>query len=277
MKGARLLGTLSGRSARNFSGARVNDAILRENILNASLPHVNSLGWSNEAIAQGVLDLGYSAQVHTVITKGPVELVEKFIEKKRAFVSEKMKLYLSGKECSDSADVRSPSMEAFHVVVDTKEVSNSNKDSTDNINNIPTPPAAPVRRSRADILNKAISLHLEYTYPHLGKWPGAVALLLEPSHVPNTIRLVRANIEDIVDFASIETSRLDWYTERFGLLAVICSAEMMLMQDKTENFSETRSVDYYYSCLFPVIYSVSRFFVYCVVIFSRDQWVTMNQ
>ncbi len=57
-----------------------SDSSVRSAVLAAALKHVARLGWTNAALAAGVADLGLSAASVGMFARGPVELVEHFIE-----------------------------------------------------------------------------------------------------------------------------------------------------------------------------------------------------
>ncbi|XP_050715036.1 ubiquinone biosynthesis protein COQ9, mitochondrial-like isoform X2 [Eriocheir sinensis] len=64
---------------------------LKEEILEASLPFVHSLGWSEDAIAQGAETLGYSSMVHGMFPGGGVELVNYFYGQSNSKLDEVLK------------------------------------------------------------------------------------------------------------------------------------------------------------------------------------------
>lgn len=67
------------RNVRLCSGAATN----RHTILECALLRVGEYGWTEEALARGAIDAGLPALSHKIIERGPVELVQLFLEKKR--------------------------------------------------------------------------------------------------------------------------------------------------------------------------------------------------
>ncbi len=55
-------------------------AELRLQVLAAALKHVPQHGWSSEALALGAVDAGLPAVAHGIFSRGPIELVEYFME-----------------------------------------------------------------------------------------------------------------------------------------------------------------------------------------------------
>mmetsp|Transcript_23984 Transcript_23984/g.70358 ORF Transcript_23984/g.70358 Transcript_23984/m.70358 type:complete len:324 (-) Transcript_23984:53-1024(-) len=52
----------------------------KELVLKHALAHVPNMGWTNESLACGAVDAGLPAVSHGVVSRGPVELVEYFME-----------------------------------------------------------------------------------------------------------------------------------------------------------------------------------------------------
>lgn len=95
----------------NSSNSNINnDYDLRNKILTHSLQYVKELGWTNEALVKGMHDVlghnssnnnntsssstqDYSSLAHAIVARGPTEMIELFIEKKRVHVAEIMKSY----------------------------------------------------------------------------------------------------------------------------------------------------------------------------------------
>lgn len=81
-------------AARNISLSKFNISLfsshstvnVKTRILEHSLPHVHSCGWTDKTLILGSDDAGFSSLSHTIFTRGPVELVEFFLQKKRTFV-----------------------------------------------------------------------------------------------------------------------------------------------------------------------------------------------
>ena len=60
----------------------------REQILEKALCHVHELGWSEKALAQASVDIGLPPLSHTIVERGPAEIVELFMRKKSVTLSQ---------------------------------------------------------------------------------------------------------------------------------------------------------------------------------------------
>jgi hypothetical protein len=154
----------SGSSHSNSSSA--DDAVLREKIIAAAMNHVPVVGWTDEAIVRAVKDLGmyacawvdwkvnvdfsftadFPAHTHKILTRGPVELVHDFLEKKRQRVFHRM-IELRQEELQHTAaDAGAAGLEGFDSVEGKR-------------------------------LFVAVDLHLNELKPYLPMWPRAIALM----------------------------------------------------------------------------------------------------
>ena len=82
VRGARLVSSRGVRAAaprqlalRCLTQTTAPGAQERRDILKASVPHVASLGWCDDALAAGARDLGLSAAAQGQVTNGAVDLV----------------------------------------------------------------------------------------------------------------------------------------------------------------------------------------------------------
>lgn len=73
--------------APKFSENHIN---FTQELLKASLPYVQTLGWSKAAMAQGAKDLGLSPLTIGMCINGEADLVYYFLEEKRSFVKKSM-------------------------------------------------------------------------------------------------------------------------------------------------------------------------------------------
>lgn len=185
-------------SSTAFEGK--TDDEIRYTILETALSNVPLLGWTDDALAKAMRDVGYDSLTHKMIASGPVDLVTHFMTKKREHVSELLskKYALVGLE-------------------DDGSQSNSN-----------------------EVVNDAIEMHLDYIAPYLSSWPKALALLAEPSQLPTTVQLMTESADDICHFAGLRSSRMDWYSDRGLVLVVFCSTELFMLTDYSENMQDTR-------------------------------------
>lgn len=185
-------------STTTFEGK--TDDEIRYTILQTALSNVPLLGWTDDALAKAMRDVGYDSLSHKMIASGPVDLVTHFMTKKREHVSELLskKYALVGLE-------------------DDGSQSNAN-----------------------EVVNDAIEMHLDYIAPYLSSWPKALALLAEPSQIPSTIQLMTETADDICHFAGLRSSRMDWYSDRGLVLVVFCTTELYMLTDYSENMQDTR-------------------------------------
>ena len=63
---------------------------IRERILRSALANVPLLGWTDDAVAKAMKDVGYDSLSHTMIANGPLELVTYFMDMKRDHVSKRL-------------------------------------------------------------------------------------------------------------------------------------------------------------------------------------------
>jgi len=68
-------------STSNYDSSKRTTEDIRTRILDASEKYVSSMGWSEEALAQGASDLGLSGASHGQFGRGAVELVEHVAQK----------------------------------------------------------------------------------------------------------------------------------------------------------------------------------------------------
>ena len=177
-----------------------SDSEIREKILHSALGNVPLLGWTDDAVAKAMKDVGYDSLSHKMIENGPVELVTYFMSMKRAHVSKKLN-------------------EKYSLVRLDDEGQQTNAD---------------------EVVYDAIEMHLDYIAPYLSSWPKALALLAQPSQLPHTVQLMTETADDICHYAGMRASRMDWYTDRGLVLLVFCSTELFMLTDYSENMQHTR-------------------------------------
>ena len=200
-----------------------NNNDLRNKILKYSLLYVKDLAWTKDALVKGMQDAlieqnsnssnndsnsssnnkeTYSSIAHAIVSRGPTEMIELFIENKRIHVLDIMK------NNNDNND-------------------NNNNNNNDNLININ--------------LNKALNAHIDYLGPYIHTWSDALALMAEPRQIPNSLTIMNNVLVDLIEYSNIKSKRLEWYSERLLLLSVYSSVELYMITDNSENFIETRS------------------------------------
>ena len=204
---------------------------LRNDILEASLKNVHMLGWTQETIVKAVLDLGLPPLTHRVLGRGPVELVEFFIDKKRAFAKERVAdLRAQWNNTAHSASMNSSS---------SSQTAPSSGDAHDSQQN--THAAHHVTGQDVDtILQVAIEAHIDYIYPYAHTWPSALATFADPSQASYAVTTAMQLADDIVSMSDIQASRGDWYTERLLATMLYSSTELFMLTDTSENLQDTK-------------------------------------
>lgn len=193
---------------------------LRGDILEASIKNVAALGWTQECIAKGVMDLGLPPLTHRVLGRGPVELVEYFIDKKRNYAKERVAA-LQAKRNQPEPSTESEPTDARR----TDSFSQADHRSP---------------LTTDEILQEAIEAHIDYIAPYVHTWPSALALFADPMQVSVAMTTGLQLADDIVTYGGIEASRGDWYTERLLAIMLYTSTELYLLTDTSPNFADTR-------------------------------------
>jgi ubiquinone biosynthesis protein COQ9 len=193
-----------------------DDEDAKSKLLYASLKKVTEFGWTDDAIMKGIEDIGLSPIAFKILPRGAIELVDFFLKNRQAYV--KMTMETDTNELDKKM---------------TKEASDNNDESIgdDDVNHMPL---------RDQKLYKAIMAHMEYTKPFKSIWPDALALIVEPQNIPNSFNILSDHIEDISNFAQIETARMDWYSERLALVSLYISTELFMIQDESNDLQSTR-------------------------------------
>eukprot|EP01038_Epipyxis_sp_PR26KG_P007110 gene7110-9702_t len=81
----------SGSSNEQGNSQNFNQFDLKQRILEESLKNVGLYGWSDESIVRAVNTLNMPSLTYKMISRGPVEIVELFLTKKREYVKEQIK------------------------------------------------------------------------------------------------------------------------------------------------------------------------------------------
>lgn len=195
----------------------------RDLLLDAALKNVSALGWSEDAIATAATEIGLPPLSHKIACRGPVEVVEFFMKKKRDHVQTIMQQQLENDEV-----LGTEALNGSVELVGEEEPKTTTKVHIKSAANI------------EEVIYKAVEIHIDYLAPYISSWPSALALLAEPQQVPYTMEILIDIVDDLCQFAKIKTSRLDWYGERVLLLSVLSTTELFMLTDKSEKFIETR-------------------------------------
>ena len=94
-----------GTCVQHYSvGSTGGNSRIKHDILEKSLEYVHALGWTENNIAQSVLDLGMPPLSHRLLDRGAVEIVEHFLENKRKHVREHVKEFFAQRHSVQSKD-----------------------------------------------------------------------------------------------------------------------------------------------------------------------------
>ena len=200
-------------------------------ILEKALSHVHEHGWSERALAQAAVDIGLPPLSHKIVERGPAEIVELFLRKKRDFVN-------SSLVAGDSTGTDGGARQEAEEIVEGEVVDESHKVNDEGV-------------KEKDMLFKAIEGHMEYIMPYASSWPSALALMLGPEQVLHSTQLAADLADDLVEYAGLHPTRSDWYTDRAILFSIYSSTQLFLLTDKSEGYVETRrflesALDRYY-------------------------------
>ena len=231
--------SLKQHTVRLRRGMSTEGRNLRVEILEASLNNVAALGWTQDSIAKGVMDLGLPPLSHRVLGRGPAEVVEYFIEKKRSFAKGKIaELYSKPSEPTGKSNETAEN--DSNEVKPGEESANATKasDSSERGYNSEEPHTHHVHPN--DILRVAMEAHIDFMAPYIHTWPSALALFADPMQLSVAMTTGMQLADDIVSLGDSQASRSDWYTERMLAVMLYSSTELYMLTDNSPNFMETR-------------------------------------
>ena len=206
----RLLSSAAGGSSGGGAGADVKLALLE-----GALLHVETLGWTDVALAKAATEIGLSPLTHSLASRGAVELVEHFLKKKREHVSK--------------------------VVLSFKDELCVARERGDGAGEEPAGAQQGIDKKRSVLLlTRAIEAHMDFIAPHRQTWSSALALVAAPQNALNTLGAVADLADDLCEFADIQATRSDWYTERCLLLALYGSVELFVLTDSSVGLKESK-------------------------------------
>ena len=184
--------------------------------------HVPTEGWSKAALARGAVDVGLPAASHGIFARGPVELVEYFMEEScyataRAMAAEQQEAQqqhqpLDSEESSTRAD---PS----HAHTQQSAPNHCNEGDA----------------AAAATMTRVIELRLQQLEPYLSTWPQAMAMGLTsgPTAAATTVRNVALLADEMCHAAGLVRTDARWYTDRAVMASVYGAAELMMLTDKS--------------------------------------------
>lgn len=172
-----------------------NEESLRKKILENSLKFVPELGFSREAISQGVAEAGLSeASTNGIFKNGSFDLIDFFYKKSNADLSD----YLS-------------------ELIKAGEIKKKN-----------------------ELVRLAIIRRLELTQPYIKHWPEAMAVMtFNPSYALQSVENLLRLCDEIWYQLGDQSTDINWYSKRLILAGIYKSTEFFMLQDKSENYSDT--------------------------------------
>lgn len=174
----------------------------RAKILDSALKHVETLGWSTEALAKGCTENNLSVGSVGMFPNGAGDLVNHFMT-----------------SCNKEIDMKLSELGAR--TSPEERFSSSSQERT------------------TEKLAAALQLRLEMTLPYLQAWPQAMAIGALP---PQCIDTIAANAElmDIIWRHVGDTSTgPEWYSKRAALGLVYTAAELHLLTDSSPGHQAT--------------------------------------
>ena len=90
------------------------------------------------------------------------------------------------------------------------------------------------------ILYDSIYSHVSYLSPFIPNWPSALALLVNSNYASKAAGTMINLADDICHLSGLKSSRLDWYTDRSMVLAILCSTELYSLTDTSDDMNDTR-------------------------------------
>jgi rpsU-divergently transcribed protein len=171
--------------------------------MRAALANVPELGWTDDAVAKAVKEVGYDSIAHKMIDHGAADLVRYFMQQKRVHVQQ----FISDKYPPHDDEHEEDEDAATHAKL---------------------------------VVHDAIACHMEYIAPYKASWPSALAVVSEPSQLPKTLEVMADTADDICHLAGMNSSRLDWYTDRALILMVYGTTEMYMLTDYSDDMHDTK-------------------------------------
>lgn len=172
---------------------------IKTKILNASLNFVHDLGWSQQAISAGAESIGYPGIIHGMFPNQGADLVHYF--------------YMA---CN-------------------KELNSMLKKRQEALRSLP----AKEKQTFEKQLNDAVETRLRMIVPYKKTWPQALALMSLPPNVPKSLANLLTLADDICYYAGDRSVDINWYTRRVVLAGIYKTTELYMLQDNSEDHSQT--------------------------------------
>lgn len=172
---------------------------MKKQILAASLPFVNSYGWSKNALSTGAESLGFPGVAHGLFPRGGAELVEYFYQVSNAELV--INLTLLAKEYE-------------------KEISEKNTPSK-------------------SVMIGGVESRLRMIIPYKERWPEALALMTLPPNIPTALANLLTIVDDVCYYAGDRSVDMNWYGRRLALAGIYKTTELYMLSDTSPDHVKT--------------------------------------
>ncbi|XP_050397527.1 ubiquinone biosynthesis protein COQ9, mitochondrial isoform X2 [Patella vulgata] len=88
-------------------------------------------------------------------------------------------------------------------------------------------------------IQDAVEMRLRMITPYIEKWPQAMAIQTLPQNALESWKNLSRLMDDIWFYAGDKSTDFNWYTKRVSLAAVYKSTEIYMVQDNSEDFTNT--------------------------------------
>jgi len=186
-----------------------NSAATREAILEAALGHVQTMGWSVDAIARGCSENNLSVASVGMFSGGAGDLVLYFLRK-----------------CNKELDAK---------LIDLKAKKPSAEERFSGVGEEEKPSHA----RTTEKLAAAVQMRLEMILPFIETWPQAMTVAALPQNASNTMKIQAELLDIIWQHVGDQTESVEWYSRRAALAAVYAATELHLLTDKSPSKEAT--------------------------------------
>lgn len=176
-------------------------------ILSAALEHVPEHGFTLQALTLGARDSGFLDVSVQLLPRGEFDLVLFWLASRRGLLRGKVE---DGLLFSSSSETDTKNATTAALAVDEK-------------------------------VKILILERLRMNEKIKDQWQGALALMSIPSNIPLSLSELHALSSDILTLAGDTSVDASWYTKRLAVSAVYASAETVMTQDSSPDFSATRA------------------------------------
>lgn len=144
---------------------------IRFQILDLCCKNVSKYGFTSQSIVEAVRELNQNSVLHTVIERGPVEIVEHVMSLKQQFIITRL------------TDLK-------------KELTNSKEQSNYDTS-----------VSHSKLLREALNANVMYLQAYKSNWAHAISLLMNVNQLPKTYELLYNYVDEFSQVSGVETTR----------------------------------------------------------------------